>query len=242
MTTLVETSPGIEAKIDALSAQVESMVAEMEITRRRRESADELRTTLMPVAGEAFALATRELESLQADGSIDDLLGLLRRLIASAGSVDKALAALETMTSLLGDAAPLSGEVVAVLIARLAELDEKGYFDFARHSLGVLDRVILAFDEDDIDQLGDNVVLILQTVKEMTQPEVMQMLRRTATAVQSQQQIIANGQEKTPSLLQLMRQMRDPEVRRGLSRAIGMLRVVAADAPEPTVQDMKGDG
>jgi uncharacterized protein YjgD (DUF1641 family) len=240
MTTAVDTTTGIEAKLDALAAQVDFMAAEMQIARSRREARDDLRDTLMPVAGEAFAAATRELESLQADGSVDDLIGLLRRLIASAGSVEKAVSALGTMTSLLGEAAPLSGEVVATLTARLADLDDKGYFEFARHSAGVLDRVVTSFDEHDIDQLGDNVVLILQTVKEMTQPEVMQMLRRTATAVQTQQHAIASGQEDTPSLWQLLRQMRDPEVRRGLSRAISMLRIVAAEAPED--QETKGDG
>jgi uncharacterized protein YjgD (DUF1641 family) len=242
MTSVIDAPVGVEAKIDALTEQVAAIAAQMESERRRREAIEDLRDTLVPVAGEAFTVATRELEALRADGSLDELLGLFRRLITSAGSLDKTIAALETTTSLMGAAAPLSGDVVAALTTRLAELDRKGYFEFARHSAGVLERVVTSFDEDDIDQLGDNVVLILQTVKEMTQPEVMHMLRRTATAVQSQQQAIANGTEGTPSLWRLLRQMRDPEVRRGLSRAINMLRIVAADGPQTPDQETKGDG
>lgn len=241
MTTAVD-SPAIEAKLDALAAQVDAIASELEITRKRRESMDELRDTLTPVAGEALAVAGRELETMRSDGTLDDLVRLLRKLIASAGSLEKALAALESMTSLMGEAAPLSQEVVAALTSRLADLDEKGYFDFARHSAGVLERVVTSFDEDDIDALGDNVVLILETVKEMTQPQVMHMLRRTATAVQSQQQAIESGADDTPSLWQLMRRMRDPQVRRGLARALDMLRSVAADAPDTKETNTKGDG
>jgi uncharacterized protein YjgD (DUF1641 family) len=235
-------APSIEARLDAITAQLGDIAAEMETRRRRREAADELRDTMLPIAGEAMGVLTRELAALGDDGSIDALIRLLRRLVASAGSIEKAVAAVETTASFMGDAAPLSGPAVAALTERLATLDRKGYFDFARHSAGVLERVVDAFDEDDIDQLGDNVVLILQTVKEMTQPEVMQMLRRTATAVQSQQHSIARGEEDTPSLWRLMRRMRDPEVRRGLSRALDMLRFIASDATNDPAQDTKGDG
>ncbi len=242
MTSVIDAPGGIEAKLDALSDQVAAIAAEMEASRRRREAVAGFTETMAPVAGEALAFATRELEALRADGSLDELLSLLRKLITSAGSLDKTIAALEITTSLMGAAAPLSSDVVTALTTRLAELDRKGYFEFARHSAGVLERVVTSFDEEDIDQLGDNVVLILQTVKEMTQPEVMHMLRRTATAVQSQQQAIAAGDDSPPSMWKLLRQMRDPEVRRGLSRAINMLRIVAADAPEPEEPNEKGDG
>jgi uncharacterized protein YjgD (DUF1641 family) len=242
MTATLGAPASLEDKIDALAARVESIAAELEVARLRRESRDDLRDTLVPIAGDALALATVELDRLRADGSLDELVSLVRRLVAASGSLEKAVSALETATALMGDAAPLSGEVIAALTTRLAALDEKGYFAFARHSAAVLERVVTSFDEDDIDALGDNVVLILQTVREMTQPEVMQMLRRTATAVQAQQHAIESGDEKTPSLWQLLRQMRQPEVRRGLSRAIGMLRVVAADAPPAEVHDTKGDG
>lgn len=235
-------APSLEARLDGIADQLTDLAAELETLRRRRDSAEELRDTMLPVAGEAIGVLIRELTVLEADGSIDDLFRLLRRLVASAGSIEKAVAAVETTVSFMGEAAPLGGSAVAALTDRLATLDHKGYLDFARHSAGVLERVVTAFDEDDIDQLGDNVVLILQTVKEMTQPEVMHMLRRTATAVQSQQHAIDVGREDTPSLWQLLRRMRDPEVRRGLARALDMLRFIAADPVDGSAQDTKGDG
>ena len=39
-----------------------------------------------------------------------------------------------------------------------------------------MDQVVTSFTEEDVRQLGDNVVLILNTVKAMTQPEIMNMV------------------------------------------------------------------
>lgn len=114
-----------------------------------------------------------------------------------------------------------------LLTERLAELEAKGYVGFARSSLGVVDRVVTSFSEEDVQALGDNVVTILQTVREMTQPEVMGMLRRTMHTVQEEEP------GEPPSLLQIMREMRDPQVRMGLARVMHMLRSVG-EAPAAT--------
>ena len=101
----------------------------------------------------------------------------------------------------------------------LVEAEGRGYIDFAKSGVGVVDRVMTSFSQDDVEALGDNVVLILETVKEMTQPELMQLMRSTLHEV--------NEIEETgppPGMFELMRQMREPEVRRGLSRMVALLR------------------
>ena len=111
-------------------------------------------------------------------------------------------------------------------LERLEELERRGYFGFAESGLGVVDRVVTSFSQEDIDQLGDNVVLILQTVKEMTQPEVMTMLQRTAVIVREE-----GGEDR--SLFQLLRQMRDPDIKRGLSRVLNVLAAISQTGAEP---------
>ena len=54
---------------------------------------------------------------------------------------------------------------------RLVTLDKKGYFTFAKSGCTSSTAFVTGFSEEDVDALGDNVVLILETVKEMTQPE-----------------------------------------------------------------------
>ena len=123
----------------------------------------------------------------------------------------------------------LAGPVMDMLTQRLIELEQKGYFSFATGGLGIVDKVVTSFDEDDIDALGDNVVLILNTVKEMTQPEVMGLLNRAAVEVQELEDAPVG---EPPSMFSLLKQMRDPEVRVGLGRALTVLRSLGAKAPD----------
>ena len=81
--------------------------------------------------------------------------------------------------------------------------------------------------EDEVEALGDNVVLILETVKEMTQPEIMAVVYRMIEAVQRQQRHMEDEPDEAPSLFQLARQMRDPEIRKGMGRALNTLRAVS---------------
>ena len=125
----------------------------------------------------------------------------------------------ETYSDLIHDLSPLASQGMGTVTRALSEAEEKGYIDFARSGLGVIDRVVTSFTEDDVEALGDNVVLILETIKEMTQPEVMGMMRATLHEVGEIEESAI-----PPGMFEIMRQMRDPDVRRGLSRMIALLR------------------
>ncbi len=116
--------------------------------------------------------------------------------------------------------APMSHEPMEVLVEKLSHLEQRGYFDFARGGIEVIDRVVTAYGEEDIKALGDNVVLILDTVKEMTQPQVMSLLGSTMKRLQEE------DPGEPPSLLKILKEMRDPEVRKGLARVLNTLRSV----------------
>lgn len=228
MTTAAPARPEeLEAKIDALTEQVAFLAAEAHEARRRREVWSELQEDVMPIAGDVLEVVSKELDELSADVEISDLTDLLRRLVRVAPILDSGLRYLEMFSELFEDMLPLTEHAMDVATDRLVTLDKKGYFNFAKSGLHVVDRVVTGFSEEDVDALGDNVVLILETVKEMTQPEVMAVLYRMIEAVQLQQQHMAEEPEDAPSLFALARKMRDPEIRRGMGRALNTLRAVS---------------
>jgi uncharacterized protein YjgD (DUF1641 family) len=61
----------------------------------------------------------------------------------------------------------------------------------------------------------------------MTQPEIMAVLYRMIEAVQRQQEQFQQEPEEPPSLFGLLKRMRDPEIRRGLGRALNTLSAVS---------------
>lgn len=226
MTTTLDSERLAElgAKIDQLADQVAFLTDHAREQALRREIQQELISDLNPIAAQAMHTMTRELATTDLD--MVKVIRLLKRVGESAETLDAALEQLQSAHSLIDDITPLTGDAFLTLTQRLAELDQRGYFSFAREGLGVLDRVVTTYDEDDIRALGDNIVLILDTVKQMTQPEVMTMLRRTVDSIEE-------TDVESASLFTLARQMRDPEVKRGLARMLGMLRTMGADQTEP---------
>ena len=87
----------------------------------------------------------------------------------------------------------------------------------------MLENIVTSFSKEDVEKLSENVVLILNTVKEMTQPEIMNFVRGTL--------LVAESEVQKPvdiSYGALLGQMRDPAVRRGLALTMRVLRVVGA--------------
>ena len=118
------------------------------------------------------------------------------------------------------DVNPLTQEAFLTLMGRLDEMERKGYFSFMRGGMGIMDEIVTSFTEEDVRQLGENVVLILRTVKEMTQPEIMTMMQRTAVSLQEEP-------VENVSLMGILRQLNDPAVKRGLSKTLNVLKTVS---------------
>jgi uncharacterized protein YjgD (DUF1641 family) len=180
---------------------------------------------LTPIANEAFRLSVEQLEEIQEYIELDDLLRLVKRLARNGRNFEKMLNQLESLMDLAETMGPLANEAFGKAVYELTELERKGYFTFARGGMQIMDNVVTSFTEEDVDRFGENVVLILNTVKEMTQPEILNFVRNTL--------MVAEQEIDKPvdiSYTGLMRQMRDPEVRRGLALTMRVLHVVGAQA------------
>lgn len=214
-------------KIETLTAQVQYLTEQAQIIERERQSRAELMRDLVPVANDAFHLAVEQLEEVQENVSLNDLLRLFKRLLRNGRNIEKMLDQLESILDLIETMGPLSDEAFAKIVDTLATMEHKGYFAFARGGLQIADNIVTSFSEDDVRKLGDNIVLILNVVKNMTQPEIMTFINNTL--------MIATREVEKPvddSLLALFKQMRDPAVRRGLALTMRVLSVVGAQAAE----------
>ena len=223
MTTL--TQPNMDelvSRVEDLATRVEKLIQCTENDRRARQSWADFSADLTPVAARAMERTIERLDGTVIDS--DAVIGLMVRLAEAAPQLERSVGTLVSVTELAGEVGEVGGVVFESMITRLDELGRRGYFDFAAGLLEVLDRIVTSFDEDDLRQLGANVVLILETIKQMTQPEIMLMLQRTV-------RIATGGDEPDRvSLFRLLREMRDPEVKLGLHRALGLLRGLGASA------------
>jgi uncharacterized protein YjgD (DUF1641 family) len=215
----------LNQKIDELTTQVAYLTEQTQIAERRRADRAELMSDLTPIANEAFRLSVEQLEEIQEYVELSDLLHLLKRVLRNGRNFEKMLNQLESLMDLVDTVGPLADEAFGKAVESLTELERKGYFTFAQGGMQIMDNVVTSFTEEDVNRFGDNVVLILNTVKDMTQPEIMNFVRNTL--------MVAESEIEKPvdiSYTGLMRQMRDPEVRRGLALTMRVLHVVGAQA------------
>jgi uncharacterized protein YjgD (DUF1641 family) len=134
----------------------------------------------------------------------------------------------EVLDELVTDASPVMKQLMGTATERLDAMDLRRSLEFAGAGMGVIDRIVRAFGREDVEALGDNVVLMLQVVREMTQPEILGLLRQTATWANEHP-----APAEPPSLMALAARMRKPEVRAGLDRVLSLLEGAVLSATHP---------
>lgn len=212
----------LNRKIDVLTEQLAFVTAELRHQQERRLEWEELKSDATPIVNELFRLTVEQLEEVEGYVQLEDILHLFKRLARNTRNLEHMLDQLESTLELVNDVSPLTQDAFITLMNRLDEFERKGYFTFIQGGMQIADNIVTSFSEEDVRLLGENVVLILQTVKEMTQPEIMTMLRQTVQVAQTEE-----IEEKDISLLSIIRQLNDPAVKRGLSRTLKVLKTVA---------------
>jgi uncharacterized protein YjgD (DUF1641 family) len=218
----------LERKLDLMSEQLEVVVAELREQRLKRQQWEELISDLAPLSGEAMTLASRELESVQEWVEPSDMLRLLRRILRNTNNIEEGLAKFESVMELISDVGPLTSSAFVKLLETFEDYESRGYFEFVEAGLGVVDKIVTSYSREDVEALGDNVVHMLEIVKDLTQPEMLAVAERLLDVVQRQAQVAALEPEQPPSLFALAGKMRDPEVRMGLARALNTFKAVSA--------------
>ncbi len=215
----------LNRKIDALTDQVAYLTEQARISERGRQERAELMDTMMPVAKDAMRLATDQFEEIQDYLNTEDLLRIVKKVARHRPQFEMLLDQMDSVSELVQIMNPIARQGVDKLTTVLTELEQKGYFTFTSSGARVMDKVITSFTEEDVNRLGDNIVLILNTVKDMTQPEIMTFIRNTLAISEREIEKPVNT-----SMWSILGQLRDPAVRRGLALTLRVLRVIGSQA------------
>ena len=195
----------LNAKLDDLAAQVAFLTEQARETARRQQERSELMRDLAPIANDAVGLVTEQLEEIQGYVDLSDLLRLMKRLLRNGRNLDHMFDRLESLMDLAQTVGPLSDSIFEKATDTLQAAEQRGYFALARGGAQAVDKVATSLGPEDLDKLADSLVVLLGALKHAGEP------------VES-------------STRGLLRQMRDPEVRRGLAVVMRMLRTIGEQA------------
>jgi uncharacterized protein YjgD (DUF1641 family) len=187
------TATAAPSQLDRIEARLLELSEQVAAVRADAERWKDLTHELMPVAQGAMTVASRELEDLSADVTVEDLVRFARTAARTMPQLEALLAQLGSASELVHEVTSLAGAGMGSLSDVLATAESRGYFAAARYSAAALDRMVTTLD--------------------------------------------AGRQEPAPSALALLRRLRDPQVRRGLARALDLLHELGADPGADTVPD-----
>ena len=211
----------LHQKIDTLTTQVAFLAEQAEMQQRRQQEFDELKQDMIPIANHMIKLTIDELADIDPEFEIEDLIYLLKRVLRNVPLILSMFDRFEALMGITDEVELLGKQVFSTTVESLDQLERDGYFAFAREGWGILEQVVTEFSEDDVKALGDNVVTILTTVRNMTQPEIMTLANNAIGAIQD-----VPPETETPSTLSLLRELSNPKTRRGMARMINLLQVL----------------
>lgn len=216
----------LNQKLDLLTTQVQFLTEQAQRAERERQERAELMHDVMPIVNEAFRLTTDQLEEVQEYVDLGDLLRILKRLLRNGRHIETLLDQLESIMDLVQTVGPLTDQAFEKITDLLQAAEHKGYFALARGGVKIADNVAASFTAADMERMGDSMAPMLGLVKDVTRPEVITLLGGVVADVEVE---VAKPVTNS-SLLALLGQMRDPEVRRGLILMLRILRVIGARA------------
>lgn len=119
---------------------------------------------------------------------------------------------------------PVAKEMMKSATGTFAELEQQGVFAFGKELVAVGKKVVSHYSPDDVRALGDSIVTILDTVRALTQPEVLQVMAEAGDVLQHPEAA------KPMGLVGMVRATRNEEVGRGISLMLEVMKRVGRGA------------
>lgn len=216
-TTALNDLQTLHEKIDRISAQLEAQ-------QRRQQELLELQHDLIPVVNHMIKLSIDELAEIGTEFQLEDLIFLLKRVLRNTRLIQRLMDLVEGGAGLIDELAPIGNQAFHNAVETLDRMEREGYFAFTQEGWRIVERIVAEFSQEDVRALGDNIVTILKTVRSMTQPEVLALANNAISAISPQEEV------QDVSTIQLIRELGDPSVRRGMARLLNIVKALDAQA------------
>ena len=218
----------IHQKLDFISDQMR------EYQQRQREI-KELKDDLSLIAKDIFSAAVEELEDVAPHFDTTDLVHLLKKLLRNTKNLNRLLTQMESAEDLFRDLQPLGKQVFDQWLNTLDDLDKKGYFEFFRESLKIVDTIITSFSAEDVRLLRENITSIILTIKGMTQPEILATINNALSFFRKMDIEV----EREISYYQILKELKKPEVKQGIVFTLEFLKNMAKPNENTLIANQK---
>jgi len=140
----------------------------------------ELKEDILPLLNGTVQLLIRELGQVESGFRLDDLFRLFIKALRNVKNLTFALEQMENLIDFVQTIEPLLKSSVPQLIQYLDELERNGVLRIIQAGLGVRSKIASAYSAEDIDQIGDGMVVLIGLAKRLSEPKARELLDKLA--------------------------------------------------------------
>ncbi len=210
----------IQLQIDEMNRKLDLLLSHVSEQRAKSETVEDLIADLSIIGKDVYDSTVEELENRQVEIDPAELTELGISFLRNIKSFIAMMNTFESVMDLTKEVGPIANEVIIDISKKLGEFEDKGYFDFFKELMGVIDSIIKGFSPEEVRQLADNVVSILGVVQKVTQPEMMKSIDNAIKIYSSVQT------ENIPeyNMWQVYKEMKTPEMKKGMGFMITFMK------------------
>ena len=210
----------LQKQIDEINIKLDAILECATAQKLRSARLDDLMADVNIITKDAFRTTVEELEMQGVELNWDDLKFLAFKLMKNVGKFTVVMDTFESLYDLMHDLGPVANEVIIDMIRKMHEFEQKGYFEFFTEITRAMDNIITHYSGEDVRLLADNVVTIMDTLKNITQPEMLQAMNNAVNVFQK----LELDDIPEYSIWKAMKEMRSPEMKKGIGFMISFLK------------------
>ncbi|MDD3723260.1 MAG: hypothetical protein PHW92_12410 [Lutibacter sp.] len=215
----------IQSQIDALDKKLDLILGYVNQQRLNTVVIEDLVSDMSIIGKDVYDSTVEELDKRQVEIEPSELTDLAISFLRNIGNIKTVMNTLEMAVDLSKEIGPIANEAIIDFTKELNVYEQKGYFKFLKELKPIIDNIVTGFSPQDLRELADSIVSILSIVKEMTQPEVLGIMKNAIKAFNSMET------ESVPSysIWRVMREMNSPEMKKALGYGVTYMKNVSKD-------------
>ncbi len=210
----------IQAQIDALDKKMDRILDYVNRQRQNSLVVEDLISDLSIIGKDAFDSTVDELDKRQVEIDPSELTDLAITMLRNVGNFRMIMNTFEMAVDLGKELGPIANEAIIDFTKQMAEFEKKGYFEFAKEIMPIMDNIVAGFTPEDMHDLADNIVLILTALKDITQPKMLKALDNAVNLYSS----VDSSDVPSYSVWRLLREMNSPEMKKAIGFAVTFLK------------------
>ncbi|MHC1705517.1 MAG: DUF1641 domain-containing protein [Tenuifilaceae bacterium] len=216
----------IQDQINQINQKLDLVLQYIHEQKLRNEVVEDLISDVSIISKDAFKTVVEDLDKQGIELNIDDIKLLVFKLLRNVNNFSALIDMLESVNDLAKDVGPIVNEMGVDFAHKLNEFEQKGYFEFLREASKIVDNIVTNTKPEDVKALADNVVTILDTVKNLTQPDMLKAMNNAINIFKN----LDTTEIEEYSLWRAFRELNTPEMKRGIGFMITFLKNLSKES------------